>query len=63
MPTSWEKEYIFKTEDIVLCQGFEPYALKDFETHFNYNFQDYENWSDMEFWHVNDKPQIRIYRF
>ena len=37
-----KKEYTFKTGDIVLCQGFEPYALKDLETYFNYNFQDYE---------------------
>ena len=51
-----KKEYTFKTGDIVLCQGFEPYALKDLETYFNYNFQDYENWSDFEFWYaINDK--------
>ena len=34
------KEYTFKTGNKVLCQGFEPYALKDLETYFNYNFQD-----------------------
>lgn len=51
-----KKEYTFKTGDIVLCQGFEPYALKDLETYFNYNFQDYENWSNFEFWYaINDK--------
>lgn len=63
-----KKKYTFKTGDTVLCQGFEPYALEDLETYFNYNFQDYENWCNFEFWYaINDKshryyPDIRFSR-
>ena len=56
------KSFIFKTGEIIECQGYEPQTLKYLEQNNNYTYEDYNNWNDIEFWYnTKNRKKHRYY--
>ena len=56
------KNYEFNCNNKVECQGDEPIALKELEENYDYTYEDYNNWNDLDFWYITkDKKQHKYY--
>ena len=56
------KIYEFNCNNKVECQGYDAYALKELEEKYDYIYEDYNNWNDLDFWYTTkDKKQHKYY--
>jgi hypothetical protein len=56
------KTYEFNCNNKVECQGDEPFALKELEEKYDYTYEDYIYWNDLQFWYTTkDKKHHKYY--
>ena len=55
------KDYIFKTGEIDICQGYEHWSLRELEEYCGYKYEDYQNWNGLEFWYEYLNKKRRYY--
>ena len=55
------KPYIFESGELIECQGYETWALKDLEENNNYTYEDYLNKPNKEFWYFTNDGKKHIY--
>ena len=56
-----QKLYKFKSGEEDNCQGYEPLAIKELEELYDYTYEDYKNWNNLEFYYEINNKKHRYY--
>ena len=56
-----QKLYKFNSGEEDNCQGYEPLALKELEELYDYTYEDYKNWNNLEFYYEINNKKHRYY--